>query len=102
MKEIIIRGVAMIPASEVYEAIGTLTQSRNLYREVAAKNGQAATAYEAQLDAIRAALHGGPDSDLVSLAAATYAGCQMFERLAGNGAVTREMIMRAVKGNGND
>lgn len=85
MKEVIIQGVPMMPASEVQAEIERLERSRNVYIEAAARNGKAAATYKAELDAIRVVLHGGPDSDLVSLAAATYAGCEMFQRLAGDG-----------------
>lgn len=78
MKGVIIQGVPMIPASEVYAELERLTASRIFWRQAAAANGTRANDYEAQLDAIREALHGEPDCDLVALAAATYAASLQF------------------------
>ena len=93
MKIVTIQGCEMIAAVEVQAEIERLTASRQLYRAAAASHYRELLYLKEQLDAIRVALHGAPDSDLVDLARATFAGCEMFQRLAGDGVVTRQMIM---------
>ena len=89
-----IRGVDMVSLSDALAEINQLTDDRDTFRAAAAANGR-------QLSQIRVALHGAPDSDLVDLARATLAGCDMYQRLAGSGAVSRQTIIRLIEG-GND
>ena len=86
-----IRGVDMVSLSDALAVINQLTDDRDTFRAAAAANGR-------QLSQIRAALRGAPDSDLVSLARATYTASEMYQRLAGDRSVLRETIMRMIEG----
>ena len=61
MNVIVIQGVEMIPASEVYAALQSLRDSRDLYLKTA-------VGHNAELTSIHAALEGLPDSGLADRA----------------------------------